>query len=53
MNVKETTVVVVKSASIPLARLNAAATVDISFSEMVDNVERLMSAQREHTTALA
>ena len=39
MNVTGTMVVVVKSAPTPLARLNAAATVDISSSEMVDNVE--------------
>ena len=39
MNVTETMVVVLKSAAIPLARFNAAATVDMSYSEMVDNVE--------------
>ena len=39
MNVTGTMVVVVKSAPILLARLNAAATVDISSSETVNNVE--------------
>ena len=39
MNVRETTVVVVKSAPILLAHLNAAAIVDISSSEMIEIVE--------------
>lgn len=39
MNATETMVVVLKSVPIPLARLNAAATVDISSSEIIDNVE--------------
>ena len=39
MNVTETMVAVLKSAAIPLAHFNAAATVDMSYSEMVDNVE--------------
>ena len=48
MNVIGIMVVVVKSAPIPLAHLNAAATVDISSSETVNNVEVLMLPKLKH-----